>query len=423
MAREIEGTANIGVAQGLSHGLDGRMIQQRITDATLPLLPILVLVASKSLSPLLAILAVVCAWGFRTHLNRGLWQALKAERKILFTTLALLSWAALSALWSVEPGESLSSTLRVASAMLAGLWLCYALNHMPSIHWKIPRLWAIIFSAVLTMLLLEGYSPIHPIEAWMNIKGGDYHTYIESHINRGLCALTVLVWPTVMGLYRKGYVWVARALPIVMLVALSAEIYESAASLMGLMAGVLIWAMLSILPKLSRIMPAAIALLFVMIPFMLQPVFQHPALAEWKPRIDKISSHRTVIWDSMFEHGMDNPVIGRGMNMSYTIPMDEALMKKLELQGPPMHPHLFPFQALLELGIVGLLLMGAFIYAVFARLVKITDPFLQRSALITASVFLVTGFISFNVWQNWWIACGWFALVMWKRFATLKAGS
>jgi exopolysaccharide production protein ExoQ len=394
------------------------MIQQRITDGILPLLPILVLVASKALSPLLAIVAVLAAWQFRAHVNRGLWNALKPERMILFTTLALLGWGALSALWSVEPAESLSSLSRVASAMVAGIWLCYAINHMPPIRWGTLRVLAIILGIVLAILMLEGYSPIHLIELWMQVKGGDYHTYIESHINRGLCALAVLVWPIVLGLHRNGYIWLARALPVVMIVALSAPLYESAAALMGLAAGLTLWGVLAIAPRLARIMPIVIAGLFLVMPLLMQSFLHGPYMNE---RIAKLSSNRTTVWISMFEHGMDNPIIGRGMNMSYTIPMEQALMDRLQLQGPPMHPHNFSFQALLELGIIGLVLMSAFVYAVFQRLAKIPDRVLQHSALVTASVFLVTGIISFNVWQNWWIACGWFALICWKRLATARA--
>jgi O-antigen ligase len=392
------------------------MIHQRITDGILIALPLLVMVAAKSLSPLIAVIAVLYLGFSGRAVNKQIWHEVKKRRAVHVSLGLILAWPLLSALWSPDPAESLHSWVRVVSAILAGLWAVYAIPTLPSVNPRVVRLAGILVIAMALLLALETLTPLKLIHALSVLTQSDYTTYMRSTVNRGLCAMAVLVWPVVLGLHRLGYKW-AWALPV-MLVAVFSTL-ESLAAIVGLVVGMLVWLALNAMPKhMPRLLSIGLPVAFFVLPFLLYWVLHSSMMDVWGDTLARVSSNRIAIWGSLFEQGSDKPIMGLGMNTSHLMPMRPELITQLNLQGPPMHPHCTPLQVALELGIIGLAMVSVALYFFFRQLAQIPEKVSRHLAMVTATAFVVVGLVSFNVWQNWWIACGCFAALCWRRFTT-----
>jgi len=130
-------------------------------------------------------------------------------------------------------------------------------------------------------------------------------------------------------------------------------------------------------------------------------------------KLPNSTTHRLLIWQFVTQRIFEKPFLGWGMNTArqipgsgekYTLKVDTPNNKKIVLfreSFMPLHPHNSSLQIWLELGAVGAIIVAVFGWIFIRKLEDDdTDPVLFG---VVISI-LAFNFISFGVWQSWWIS-------------------
>lgn len=395
------------------------MMYSCIVDVFLIILPLMALLAPKALSPVLIIFAL--CYGRTFLLKNGCVQAkagLQRHRLLLCSTAALLFWALITALWSVDGAESLSGWLRIASILIAGVASLGLTHHLRPFSVASLRVLVGVFSISVLLLFLENYTAFMPILWFMSATGKDYFSFITIDINRTLCVFAVIVWPVMYGFLRFGFPVVSAALMGLLLLVFA--VMESQSATLGFVCAMFVYAAHTLAPKFSlRALTVAVPQLFFALPFFVQWALHAPVMQEIILVIKPHVSSRFPIWESLLSHNHGMLVWGQGLRTSHLIPMAPEVLAQLNLKGPPMHPHNTALQLVLELGMIGLALTSAIVFFLLRTLRSIADEALQRAALATIIAYLVTGLFSFNLWMNWWMACAFLSACLLYRIQSL----
>lgn len=392
-------------------------VRTRLFDILLLAIPILTLLSAMPLTIALIVLAVVVlVWemlGFFA-LNVLLVGSHRLFRSPL--TLVVL-WMALSALWSLDGSESLSATMRFAMlAVLGGLSLQF-LPELSAPSVALQKAFLAVFAACAALLALEQIPHGAVIAFASTHLDGDYDRYMRKTVNRGLCAFTVLVWPAMFLLWRMGKPSLALALMV--LVAIPVLLMNSMSAQLGLVLGITTFLLCRSLPRrLSRMLVILVPLAFISVPYATAALLASPAIAPHKATLTDISAGRIPIWESLLSMSSFKPALGWGMGMSSEVPMAQEVMDSIGLKEPPLHPHLSALHVKLELGFIGLMLIGLTLYVLLKRIARAEfAPTHYAMAMACVVAYLGAGLSSFGVWQNWWVASAWIAALLFARFA------
>ena len=162
----------------------------RLLHSILSLLPILIMFATKALSPLLAIAAVGTLAAKRGAALRNFLQ----HRTLLWLLGLILIWPLVTALWAPQSGDSFSAWGKVAMICLAGTFLFTTVPQLPAIRHTTLRNMAIALMLVMGLFVLERLLGIPALRSIIEIFGGDYERFMAKTVNRGACAIVMLLW-------------------------------------------------------------------------------------------------------------------------------------------------------------------------------------------------------------------------------------
>ncbi len=135
------------------------------------------------------------------------------------------------------------------------------------------------------------------------------------------------------------------------------------------------------------------------------------------PNLSKSAAHRILIWKNANRLIDDHPIFGYGLATSKAIYGPDSVMENnfipdvpglrwTNLSEPiPLHPHNAILQIWLELGVIGVILIGSLLIFLLRYInnsqISIEQKFLLNGFLF--SYFSVAN-ISFNIWQSWWFS-------------------
>lgn len=392
-------------------------VRTPLFDILLIAIPILTLLGAMPLTIALIVLAVVVlAWEMLGvfALNTLLVGSHRMFRSP-FTLVVL--WMALSALWSLDGSESLSGAMRFAMlAVLGGLSIQF-LTELNAPSAVMQKLFLAVFAGCAGLLALEQIPDGAVIAFASTHLDGDYARYMRKTVNRGLCAFTVFVWPAMFLLWRMGKPILAWLL--MLLVAIPVLLMNSMSAQLGLVLGIATFLLCRGMPRrMSRALVILVPLAFVSVPYVTSALLASQAVATHKATLTDVSAGRIPIWESLLSMSSLKPLLGWGMGVSSEVPMAQDIMDSIGLKEPPLHPHLSALHVKLELGIIGLLLIGFTLYVLLKRIVR-ADLVPTHYAMVMACIvaYLGAGLSSFGVWQNWWVASAWIAALLFARFA------
>ncbi len=374
------------------------------------LLPLIMFFAAMMVAPLMAILAGLVLLGAHRAAIRG-----EAAREPLLFTLALLllAWPLATSLWAIHPPIALDMWVRVALIFMAGMLLISDRSLvLPA------RVWAgmAVATALSAMVPLVLVAP-HMHFLWDDLArlGGNITGFLLQGVKRGLCGISVLIWPLMAGLQRVGER--RLALGLMVLVGICIIIMHSFSAQLGFAVGFLTWALASRWPRaMSWLLMLLCPLLFVLAPFIIGRFVDLPLTPVQLGLLQMLSSGRFLIWKALMAVGGVHPWLGWGMKMTPSLPLTVAQLQLMGLPTPPLHPHCSMLQVWFELGIVGLALYGGAI-ALVLRTVRhrmLGEPHIAL-ALATVTAYLAAEFSSFSIWQNWWVAMPWLCWFLWRR--------
>jgi O-antigen ligase len=315
------------------------------------------------------------------------------EAPLAIILLFGLAWAALSTLWTFHPAQSLEDSVALKLAAQLPLYYaawCGARRADPGLAALALRVLAWGLAAYGGLLLVEALTNGGVYQALRNLMNDPIRPDLgRKNLAQGAFVLALL-WPVaaVAGARAGAPRWLG-GLMVLGTVVLAQRFLSDAPVLavaLALAAGGAVWIWPRSAPKALAIVAALLMLVMPVLILLVRlggfganlPVSWEQRMGYWAFAIARISEH---------------PWRGWGLDAS------RAFSPSIQL-----HPHNGALQIWLELGAIGAVLAALTWAFLFRRLVREDRTLLTAASAGSASVYLFFGFVSFGVWQEWWLA-------------------
>lgn len=378
----------------------------------------LCLVSPGTLQITLPILLAVClfvSWT-RGELARVLTPTVTHGGKI---AAALLGFAALSALWSDKPLESLGWATSTALAALAcGIGFRYLLLEPRSNALHIAEgLWIGFLAGLLYLgtealtdqaikiffYNLVGLKPsqLKPLDHFI-WKQGRLVAIDGFDLTRSFTAVPLIVWGAILAIlgsqrhrFAKPLAWATYLLTAGVLMAGNNETTK-VAIIVGSIAFAIAWWSKSWSSRLLRVSWVVICLAIVPITLGLYRANLHNA-----PWVQSTAQHRIIIWNRFTEETMKRPLLGVGAGMAYWKfdPHKEAINGEAWARYS-RDVHCVYLQIWFELGVIGAVLLSLLGLAIIQRLDRLPAAVVPYAHASFASAAAILG-SSYGLWRPW----------------------
>ncbi|HEY9080179.1 O-antigen ligase family protein [Magnetovibrio sp.] len=335
--------------------------------------------------------------------------AMNAGRNIFGLALLLTATSWLPGLLhSVDPASSFKAWAR-SFAFIAGAGVIWALlndnekERALSLKAFMTISCATLGAAAISLLIWPGFVNI--------LRGlGDViprpELVLKSFGATAMCLVPVLVW----GGRRLGGRWIAAGLIATALAVIVIFQTSNRASIAGLMAMILVCALvLGIRDKRTRLpmligAPIVVAGMFAWLqifgPSWLQTKSTY--LPTWL-----VDPHRQMIWQFTFEHAMQAPWFGHGIDTINLLPGADINIRGMGQSYIPSHPHNWTMEILAETGWIGLSVFVATLLILAVRLARATlanqSPAVNLTLLALSTGFWTSALFNFSIWSTWWL--------------------
>jgi exopolysaccharide production protein ExoQ len=375
-------------------------------------LPLLLVPATKSSA---LSLSVAAAFSVVAAIAGGAWRhiagsAVRAALSPLgITALLLLAFMAASIPFAHAPGASAGQYLQFTVVIAAGAVLGIA---FPAVA---PRRRAFLFAlgANLTAVLI--YADLKTGLWLRTMTGGRVQTFTY---NRGLVTLTVLIWPLLALIVASRKLWLIPPLAIALPLAVSTG--DSGTAVVALAAGIAVFPVAALLPRLTLITGLGGALLLLAVQPWIGSLMKLLLGQSFHQRFSGAhSGERVDIWLSFEAAVKAKWLFGSGFASSLNMqdaPVAAFVPPERVTMLGASHPHNAFLQIWVELGLVGASIAAVLIALVF-RAIAGMRPGLQPFALTCMAVVMLVALVSHGAWQAWWAAI----LAAVAAFATLEA--
>jgi O-antigen ligase len=353
------------------------------------------------------VLAVVAYW--RNH-RRLPWPA---RDTLLPPALALLGWALVSCLWSIEAARGVETTLALVALLLVGAMATRAVAEDPA-EFR-ARLGPALLAGLCIGIALLAFDHATQNLFRLAVRGFPAWNFTLAFGLKPAVSLLALLLPLLLALPRPHWAirWAVLVAGLAVAMWLDGETAKIAA-----VTGIAAALAAQVAPRLvARTGAVALGGLFLLAPVIFTLVLAR--VPDLSP-LPLSASHRVLIWDFSVARIADHPMLGWGMESAREIPggaerFDPATLARFGLTSEgerhyygsentrrlPLHTHNAALQVWLELGLVGALLATWLAAAVM--LAAGASP-IAPTALGVAVSGAVTGQLSFGVWQPWWVA-------------------
>ena len=271
---------------------------------------------------------------------------------------------------------------------------------------------ALIFGALVAVsgIYVLGFAISMGWDDWMGIERSDK----LSIFNTGLIVVTVLTPILVLfvqRLWNKAWALIFAAL-VMGATILIGSTTATGALLIGLVVAFFVHKLGRQAVQLIAVLCVSVVVVFpVVVPLVMDRI--DVALEgdskqkEIGDSVDFLGSlgHRYYIWRFALEKARERPLIGWGFDTSRDVPGGhENVGWGKELM--PLHPHNAVLQVWLELGVPGLLLLGAVVWLLLRPPPEerrfINGGLLARTTLLVMLLAVMNA--TFGFWQSWWVA-------------------
>jgi O-antigen ligase len=184
----------------------------------------------------------------------------------------------------------------------------------------------------------------------------------------------------------------------------------SSAAVLAIFIGGAGFALVALAPRIGGAVIAAVIVLSILVAPALPPTQKQSArLLETYDELPRSGYHRLLIWRFVADRIIERPVLGWGFNSSRDIPGRERQLD-LHEKALPLHPHNAALQWWLELGAPGAILGAALIIWLMRAIGRARASNIGKASAVSLVLSTVTvSFLSYGIWQSWWIATMWLA--------------
>jgi O-antigen ligase len=125
---------------------------------------------------------------------------------------------------------------------------------------------------------------------------------------------------------------------------------------------------------------------------------------------------RLGIWHHVARLVAEKPVIGHGFGAARDLSARNERLPNIDLAAIPIHPHNGVLQVWLELGAVGVVIVGGLLFCAWrATRMLWHRPLAAATVAGTLVAAAVPILVSFSLWNTWWLAALGFAAVFTVR--------
>ncbi len=331
--------------------------------------------------------------------------------------VGLVLWADTTLLWAIDAELGAKEALRFAAAIVgAAVALASARTLDDDGRARIARFLVLGTAIGGALLAVEIATRGAILETGRALFGREGPFIFSVAFNRATAAIAILAWPVALVHLRRRHPFRAAATIAFGLFAI--VLLDKNASAIALTLGGLTFLAAWFAGRaVATVLAVAVVAATLAAPLVPAHVLDPKAVARAHPDISFSEYHRLVIWRFVAERITERPLHGWGMNSSRVVPGGKELeITAIPERAPrgsgdnpaeklPLHPHSAALQLWLELG-----LPGAVLGSVFAAILawRMRDRAMDRAVRAAALGCFVSAatifFMSFSVWQSWWLA-------------------
>ncbi|HSR71284.1 MAG TPA: O-antigen ligase family protein [Kiloniellales bacterium] len=372
----------------------------RLTVAVLSVLallfPLVSLLANKGVVVLLLLAALASCIAVKRESGR--WP--RPDRTFAGLLGLLLAWQLVASIWAIAPLGAAELALRLAVLYVAGLMLLAVAAGLDRADWDaVLRAAGLGFALAVVVMALEFFDGRF-LYAAIHGSAAKYRSLIN--LNGGVTCVAIMALPVARWLRARGRTRSGIVVPIFLFAFLVPFWSESAE--MGLACGILATLICLWRPRWSKALVAAVVLGgLIGSPFVAKALYETRLAKD--PSVHMSVYDRINMWNFAVDRFLERPVGGWGFDSSRDMPNDD---RPLWIEGQKrmlnLHPHNAWLQVALELGIVGMVIVGALLFALVGRLPVASAP--ESAAFAAGSMITVLAIASsgYGIWQNWWVA-------------------
>lgn len=326
---------------------------------------------------------------------------------------ALIGWALVAALWSAEARHGVGTALGLGALLVLATMAARALEDDDAAH--VARIGTVLLPGLALGIALLAFDHASGNLFRLAVRGfPEWNERFSFGLKPAVSVLALLL-PLLLLVPRLpralvGAVVAAGVAAALWLPGESAKIATIAGLGIAFAARLAPWAA-------ARLMAAGLALVFLAAPLLFAAVLSRgPDLSP----LPGNAAHRVLIWDFALARIAERPVLGWGMDASRSLPghrdgFDGRTLERFGLTSAeervafgqraaqlPLHPHNAALHIWLETGLVGAVLAAALVAALAFALGAV--PAVTAAGLGVLTSGMVTGWLSFGVWQPWWVA-------------------
>lgn len=372
----------------------------------------LVFICFLSFLPVLAVYAPrFMAYGpAMAGLGLYIWSGLKTKNwrpgscPALTVTAITVFLAGLSALWSIDSGESLERAIKIAAVLIPAALGYGAIRLIPA---EDIKRYILIIPAALALSLGLIYAELlfgMPVYKWLNGLARDAF-FNSAAVNRATVTCTACLFMALAVLRTKKLYAEMAALLLLMLLALSLS--QSQSAVLGLVCGL---PFLFFMPLAKRwvwkglfvILMALITLApFIAVSMMgLVDFLESSFLGDFFER--SYAAERLEIWSFISKHILSAPWLGYGIEATRNI-TDFQTSQIYYRSTTVLHPHNFALQIWIEFGMLGIAILCAGLYGLLLNIRQTGHYHLAKMESATLIAMIAMAAVGYGIWQGWWL--------------------
>lgn len=362
-----------------------------VTFAGFLALPLAVM-APKGEVVLLGVSALVVLYAW---VRGGAWRTL-ARARFLLLLLAVPALGAATAAWTVVPRDALELAGSLALLFVAAAVVMSGAKLDDAARQNFAATAGAGYGFGCILLLVEFYAGM-PITHMMHYQVANAVQPELSMLNPALSVLVILVWPfAAAGQRFLAFVAITAAGILV----LGGDMVTAR---LAMAAGAIAFLLVMWFGRATVLALGTAAVLFVATAPFLGQVRPTPEMQVTVDSMRGSVAHRLCIWEFTSARILEKPLLGWGLDSSRSIPGGEVECVE---DGPSLslHPHNAALQVWLELGVAGAFVLASLIALAFRFAAMLPGGTPQAGATASLVAALVTAFLSYGIWQNWWIA-------------------
>ena len=389
-------------------------IQFLLLGLGIALLPVALVLSHRAIGILVLAGGLICALspGFWNTICRyAYFSPLRWNHRMLagFIFGILCLWLAITSLWSPRSGAGTLFAI-VLTPWLASCALIWWLNWCDTksaVRIGKGFAYAIVIAAALLVFEALTGGMIRTITPPTDTSWNQHKDMIA--LGRGTTILVMLAFPAGLILYRITRSWISFAV-LMALSAYPASAFGIAANLLGLMAGLVCFALALRAPRLTLQALVLITLIaLAMMPLIAVNIPADTLNAQFVGKLPVSWLQRFYVWQTAGAAIVDGLPFGHGADYARYLAQFSPTIDIAGAYGPlqtiPTHPHNVFLQLWLEAGLPGVILTAALvIFGASAVLSSALDKQMMAGLAGLLAVVLVSFCVEASLWQLWRLA-------------------